>query len=258
MNLRISILSLILLLTFVSCAWSQEKESQSTSAINTRPGFSSADKFKNLLFADQSLEEFAADFKIKAAPAKDDFSHYFALALDNARKGKTDEARKNLKYVLDIPNVETRVQLWAWRALRQFGEKPAAKDGSEVRGVVIEVPIAYGYDTLAVYRDESLRYINYTGKIAVWDAPDDRFSPLIKNILESSQSFINKTPVSPSRKVVQPGFVLVSILTLNGIYQVEAEYKQITVKHSFIPFIENGGRIIIGLAELLNKENNIE
>lgn len=252
MKLRILLAVLVLPLAFVSCGLSQEKKSPNTNMNkeNAQTNQSSNDEFKNLLFADQSLEEIAANFKIESTPAKDNFAHYFALALDNVHKGKTEEAKKNLKYTLTIPNVETRVQLWAWKALRQLGEKTTANEALEVRGVVIEVPMENGYDILAVYPDGQVRYINYTGKIAVWDAPDDRFKSSINNILESAKPFVNKTSASEKHKAVKSGFVQISILTFGGIYQTEAKLEDINENSPLYPFLANGGQIIGGLAEV--------
>lgn len=254
MKFRILLAVLVLPLAFVSCGLSQEKKSPNTNMNkeNTQTNQSGNDEFKNLLFADQSLEEIAANFKIETAPSKDNFAHYFALALDNVRKGKTEEAKKNLKYTLTIPNVETRVQLWAWKALRQLGEKPTANEALEVRGVVIEVPMEKGYNTLAVYPDGQIRYINYTGSIGVWDAPDDRFKTPIKNILKSAKSFVNKTPISEKHKIAKLGYMQISILTFNGIYQTEARNEDVNENSPFYPFITNGGQIIYELSKALN------
>ena len=248
MRLKSLITIVVLLLVFAACGMSQNTHISSTNMKKENVDIN-IESFKDLFFADQTLEEFASGFQVQTVPAKNDFTHYFALALENTRKGKTDEAAKNLKYVLSMPNIETRVQLWAWKTLRQFGEKPAEIDASEVRGVVIEVPVETGYDTLAVYPDGTLRYINYTGKIAVWDAPDDRFNAQIKNILESAKTFVSKTPVLEKHKPVTPGFVQISILTFKGIYQIEAKAKEINQTSSFYPFLQEGGKIIFGLTE---------
>jgi hypothetical protein len=258
MNLKILILTFASLpLIFVSPVCAQEKKPQTANmnAVNTQPDQMRVDEFKNLLFADQTLEELTSCFKLEKVPAEEDIPHYFALALDNTRKSKWEEAKKNLKYVLNIPKTETRWRLWAWKALRQLGENPAPKEGSEVRGVVIEFPIQSGYDTLAVYSDGSLCYINYTGKIAIWDVSEDsRFDSQIKNILESANSFLSrKTSVLEKHKAVKTGFVQISILTFGGIYQVEARKDEIDEKHPFDTFIESGGRILLGLTELVNQ-----
>lgn len=253
MKLKFLLIVLVLPLMFVSCSMSQNTKSPNTNlkkeTFDTNPA--NIESFKELLFADQSLEEQATNYKIESTPSKDNYTHYFALALDNIRKSKAEEAKKNLKYVLSNSTLESRVHLWAWKALRRLGEKPSANEGRETRGVVIEVPMDDGYDTLAVYPDGQVRYINYTGKIAVWDAPDDRFKSAIKNILQTAQQFVNKTSVLEKHKPVKFGFVQISILTFNGIYQVEIKNEDINENSPFYPFLSNGGEILVGLTEVV-------
>ena len=53
--------------------------------------------------------------------------------------------------MLDLPQLETRIQLWVWSALRELGEKPDPELAFEVLGVVIEMPSGDGHDTIAAY-----------------------------------------------------------------------------------------------------------
>ncbi len=64
------------------------------------------------------------------------------------------------------PNEESRVRLLAAHWLRANGHVPAAP---EMLGVVIEVPLDDSMDTLAAYADGRVRYINQTGRTAVFE-----------------------------------------------------------------------------------------
>src|SRR5262245_2222324 len=80
------------------------------------PPSANAEEYKNLLFVDQTLEELITRHNVPADP--------FATAYQHVKEGKTDDAKKSLRQVLSDPKSEVREKLWAWRALRQLGEKP--------------------------------------------------------------------------------------------------------------------------------------
>lgn len=66
---------------------------------------------------------------------------------------------------------ESRVRLLAAQWLRANGHQPAAPD---VLGVIIEVPLEEGMDTLAAYADGRVRYIDQNGRTSVFEgAPSD-------------------------------------------------------------------------------------
>ena len=108
--------------------------------------------------------------------------------------GKKEEAIARLRGVLEMPDIETRTVLWTWSALRELGEKPEPKLAYEVLGVVIEMPVGGGYDTLAGYVDGSARYLNVSGAAIFWDTPDITIKALC-------QAFVDSTiPVSTHAK----------------------------------------------------------
>ena len=63
--------------------------------------------------------------------------------------------------------VESRVRILAYRRLKEINAVPAIQ---EILGVVVEynqeIDDGKGLDTIAVYPDGNIRYINYTGKMA--------------------------------------------------------------------------------------------
>src|SRR5688500_9549795 len=116
------------------------------------------DNYKNILFVDQTLEELVTA-REKGTPADG-----LARAYQFIRGGQPEEARRSLKEVLADPAEEIRGKLWAWKALRDLGERPPAEVGREVHGVVLEVPVDGWTDTLAAYSDGRVRYINGQGQ----------------------------------------------------------------------------------------------
>lgn len=59
---------------------------------------------------------------------------------------------------------ETRIRMLAARRLKEAG---AALKENPVWGVVLEIPLPSGLDTLAVYADGRARYINFTGRVGI-------------------------------------------------------------------------------------------
>ena len=126
---------------------------------------SEADPIRQLLFASQSLREQVSHMRPdgRSGPGQS-----IADAQRLVEEGKTTEAVARLRSVLDSPTLETRIQLWAWAALRELGERPEGKFAFEVLGAVLEMPSGGAYDTLAGYVDGSARYLNFSGRAIFW------------------------------------------------------------------------------------------
>ena len=140
------------------------------------------DPIRRMLFASESLEEQAARISPEACtgPFKT-----IATAAALAAQGEQEEARTVLRSLVADPLPETRVLLWTWSALRELGEMPDAVAGGEVLGVVLEVPSANAYDTLAAYADGSARYLNFSGSAIIWDRPDAEIKALCQALLNA-------------------------------------------------------------------------
>ena len=161
---------------------------------------SEADPIREGLFASQPMELLVERLKLDGNPSP---FQTFADAVQLAKTGKKEEAKARLRGILDVPNLETRIQLWVWTALRELGEEPDAKSGKEVLGVVIEVPMSGAYDTLAGYQDGSARYLNFSGAAIFWDKPDSSVKLLCERLMastipESSRAVPRKNTTLPN------------------------------------------------------------
>lgn len=195
--------------------------------------------FKVLFFADQSLEEITRNVETTSpAPADDPWS-LFASALAEARKGKVEEAKKDLERVLIIPDGESRIRLWAWKALRELGERPPANVTDKVHGIVCELHNEAGVGTIAAYSDGRARWLGGQGKVTVWEAPgsDAEISTLIRNLLKAAAPLVKTTSASDRHKSSEPklNYFRVSILTYGGIHIVDVSGQEIDEKHPVAP-----------------------
>ncbi len=205
--------------------------------------------FKVLFFADQSLEEIAQKVETTSPAPADDPWFLFASALAESRKGKVEEAKRDLKRVLIIPDAESRIRLWAWKALREFGERPPANVVDEVHGVVCELHNEGRVGTIAAYSDGRARWLGGQGRVTVWEAPggDAEISALIRNLLNSAEPLVKTTPASDRHKSTEPelNYFRVSILTYGGIHIVDVFGPEIDEKHPIAP-------VFIGSVNLLD------
>jgi len=174
------------------------------------------DPIRKALFACQSMKEVLQSLKLDGTPGP---FQSFADAVRLAEAGKKEEARSRLHDILNLPKLETRAQLWVWSALRELGEQPDPKSGTEVLGVVIEIPMEAGYDTLAAYQDGSARYLNFSGSVVFWDAPDATIQWLGRNFIDSAASASSKATPRKSLSLPKSG-TQVTLLTRSGIYAI--------------------------------------
>lgn len=209
----------------------------------------SNERYKNLLFVDQSLEELVTQHQ----------SGYesFGTAYQQICQGDTEAAKQTLKVVLKDPSEEIRRHLWAWKALRDLGEVPPAEISSKVHGVVFEIPLAEWTDTLAVYSDGRVRYLNGqvgTSAPVIWEATDDpSIRPLVAVVIEAAKSVIGQAAVvathvtpSPTR---QPR---ISVLTFGGIHSLDRDE---FTSHITDPVLSCGTHVFVTLMERLRSQS---
>src|SRR5262245_26646265 len=107
----------------------------------------------------------------------------FKLAAARFAKGDRDAAIAALEEILTRPDLESRHYLQAWSALREAEVQPPAHVAKRVLGVVLDVPVKGGFDTLAAYPDWRARYLNVSGAAIVWEAPDTRMDAHVKQLM---------------------------------------------------------------------------
>lgn len=65
-------------------------------------------------------------------------------------------------------------------------------DKKELLGVIVEVGLNEGLDVVAAYQDGTARYINYTGKMVVWETTTPASAKLTKELFSQSESILSK------------------------------------------------------------------
>jgi hypothetical protein len=156
----------------------------------------------NLLFCDQP-ELFA----------KADLPTDSNLAEVLSSSATPDAVRK----IAENDNTESRIRVLAFNWLRAHRLDVPRK---KLLGVIVEMPLAQGLDTLAAYPDGRVRYINQSGKMAFFESPISGMPEKVTAFMSSAQIAVNQTgPWDKARLPPPPqGFVRFTFLVSDGLY----------------------------------------
>lgn len=112
----------------------------------------------------------------------------FVRAREAHQRGATDEAEALWRAIAAQPGAESRVVLQAWHFLRSIGVAPPDDEAKHVLGAIAEVAMGDGHDVLAVYADDSVRYLNFGGRAVVIDEPIDSVTAPARALLDVGQA----------------------------------------------------------------------
>jgi hypothetical protein len=119
---------------------------------------------------------------------------------------------------------EGRLRALANQRLRSAGKKVT---GKILLGVIVEVPLSEGLDTLAAYSEGGARYINKTGKLGVFEGVAS-LKPLIQDLLKASQQVVDR--IGPSEHPRSPppkgDNIRITFLVSDGLYVGEGAMSQ--------------------------------
>lgn len=120
-----------------------------------------------------------------------------------------------LRALADDATQEGRVRHLACARLRERGQPVPAK---RLHGVVVEVPVEGGLDTLAAYAEGGVRYINHSGAMSIVEGVD-ALGARVAALLEAAAAVVGRIGPSaePRRPPPAPGLVRLSFLTSDGL-----------------------------------------
>lgn len=123
----------------------------------------------------------------------------------------------DLEKLVNDDEVETRFRILAANLLRSMG-KP--DDGKHLFGVIVEVGMDEGLDTLAAYEDGTARYINYTGSMIVWENRTAESDELIVDLFAAARNVVEQIGPWDAARLNRPkaGNVRLSFLVSDGLY----------------------------------------
>jgi hypothetical protein len=116
---------------------------------------------------------------------------------------------------LRAKSMDSRCRLLAASALAELGRVP---DDDEWLGVVAEMPLELGLDSLALYADGNIRYVNQSGAVLLYGPADGRLASLATAASEAARLACADATVSArrARPPVVPGEISFTFLTPRG------------------------------------------
>jgi len=127
------------------------------------------------------------------------------------------ESSTALGELLINPSTDSRITLMAANELRKLELQPAS---NRLLGIVLEVNLPEGLDTLAAYRNGVATYINYTEKSIFWDTNTLESEKLIAELFRLGEDI--QTRLSPWRQerlsAPSKDDLRISFLTQQGLY----------------------------------------
>ena len=124
----------------------------------------------------------------------------------------------DLQKIIDDENSDPRIKVLAYNRQLVSEHKPQKK---ELLTVIVEVGLDEGLDVLASFNNGTARYINYTGKILVWETTDDEAANKItSDLFAISENIVNQIGPwdKPRRPYPTKGNVRITFLVSDGLY----------------------------------------
>ena len=177
---------------------------------------------KKMTVSNDSLREtFFGDVPIStwAATARGEPWATFSSAAVRLGQGDRAGAIDALQAIVQRKGMESRHYVEAWCGLREAGVSPSPEEAKHVYGVVVDVPVESGLDTLAAYEDHRARYVNFSGAVIIWEAPDSTMNSHIDKLLSAGQKLASLIgPWEGSRPPLAPSQARISLLTPSGLH----------------------------------------
>jgi len=150
---------------------------------------------------------------------------------------------------------ETRIRLQAWSLARRVGIEPPGDDARRARGVVIDVGLDGGLDTLAGYEDGTARYLNQGGGAIVWEARDPSIDQAINELIAAAQAVVERSgPLDGPRPTAPPaGYAALWILTDGGIHLGAGPFQTLAMDPLGGPVIATGTDL---MRQLIDRQAN--
>jgi hypothetical protein len=156
-----------------------------------------------------------------------------------------------------IANNETnegRVRALAYNRLRATGASVPPK---KLLGVIIEVPLQQGLDALAAYSEGGVRYLNQSGRVAIFEGTDNPVANLAVEIISIAQPVVNQIGPWDKQRLPPPkaGDARLTFVVSDGLYFGEGSFETPQQDAMSGPIIAKAGQLLQRIVEL-DRQNN--
>jgi hypothetical protein len=118
---------------------------------------------------------------------------------------------------------EGRIRALAFNRLRAAGQTVPEK---KLLGVIVEVPFEKGLDVLAAFSEGGVRYLNQSGKIAIFEGQGNPVEGLAKELVSVSQPLVDRIGPWDKKRLPppKPGNIRLTFLVSDGLYFGEGPF----------------------------------
>jgi hypothetical protein len=144
---------------------------------------------------------------------------------------------------------EGRVRALAYNRLRAAGDNVPPK---QLLGVIIEVPLEQGLDVLAAFSEGGVRYINQSGKVAIFEGEGNPVEGLAKELVSVSQPLVNQIGPWDRQRLPPPnaGNVRMTFLVSDGLYFGEGPFADLRQDSMAGPVLAKATQLLQRAVEL--------
>lgn len=148
-----------------------------------------------------------------------------------------------LEDILHDVELEARPKILAARLL---AENAIVEPQRRLMGVIIEVGLEDGLDVLAAYEDGSARYINFSGKIIIWDTPTTESEQLLTELFDVGTAVVNNIGPwdGPRRPAPSGGNIRLNFLVSDGLYFGEGPFEVLQQDEMGGPVIDSAVKLM--------------
>jgi len=143
---------------------------------------------------------------------------------------------------------ESRIRMLAFNALRRAGKDVPKKI---YLGTIIEVGLAEGTDTLAVFADGRARYINHSGKMVIVESSTNPFEEEIKNVISASKPVVEAIGPWTKPRLAAParGMFRMTFLVSDGLYFGQGPMEAMQKERLAAPVLTASTRLLVKIVQ---------
>lgn len=159
--------------------------------------------------------------------------------------------RSALLTLANEPTQDGRVRYLAYAKLRALGQSVPAR---VLLGVIVEVPLAGGLDVLAAFSDGGVRYVNQTGKLAVFEGVAT-LQPHLQGLFAASERVVARIGPweQPRRSPPKAGNVRLTFLVSDGLYFGEGDMSVMQREPMAAPVIQRATELLQTIVPMASK-----
>lgn len=160
----------------------------------------------------------------------------------------------DLRTIAEDELEEGRIRALAFNRLREMRVLVPARI---LLGIVIEVALPDGLDTLAAYSDGGVRYINHAGGVSIFEGKGARsIQDQVEVILAASRTIIEKIGAwdKPRRPPPTGNMMRLSFLVSDGLYFGEGPFGTLAKEPMSAPLVQAATQLLLAVVDMPAKQ----